>query len=39
MNEFYLKTNIPTDFVYTGKLIYGIFDLLGKGYFPAKAGY
>ena len=37
MNEFYLKTNIPTDFVYTGKLIYGIFDLLKKGYFPGKS--
>jgi len=37
MNEFYQKTNIPTDFVYTGKLIYGIFDLLKKGYFPGKS--
>ncbi len=28
MNEFYQVTNIPTDFVYTGKLAYAIFDLL-----------
>jgi 1-aminocyclopropane-1-carboxylate deaminase len=27
MNEFYGKTNIPSDFVYTGKLFFGIDDL------------
>jgi len=31
MNAFYLKTGIPTDFVYTAKLMYGIEDLYRKG--------
>jgi 1-aminocyclopropane-1-carboxylate deaminase len=35
MNEFYRKTGIPSDFVYTGKLFYAIADLIGKNYFPA----
>ena len=34
MNDFYLQTGIPTDFVYTGKLVYAIKDLVKKGYFP-----
>jgi len=31
------KTNhdIPLDFVYTGKMMAGIFDLVSKGYFPS----
>jgi 1-aminocyclopropane-1-carboxylate deaminase len=33
MNDLYLETQIPTDFVYTGKLLYGINDLAGKNYF------
>ena len=33
MNEFYRQTNIPTDFVYTGKLFFTIIDLYKKGYF------
>lgn len=33
MNEFYTITNIPTDFVYTGKLAYAIFDQIEKGQF------
>lgn len=33
MNEFYRQTNIPTDFVYTGKLFFAIIDLNKKGYF------
>src|SRR5690606_15286637 len=37
MNRFYRLSNIPLDFVYTGKLMYGIFDLIGKGYFPQGA--
>lgn len=37
MNRFYRLSNIPLDFVYTGKLMYGIFDLIGKGYFPHGA--
>ena len=34
MNEFYNQTSIPTDFVYTGKLCYAIFDIVKKNYFP-----
>jgi 1-aminocyclopropane-1-carboxylate deaminase len=33
MNDFYKQTSIPTDFVYTGKLFYGLLDLIEKGYF------
>lgn len=35
MNDFYSTTFIPTDFVYTGKLFFAVFDLLKKDYFPA----
>jgi 1-aminocyclopropane-1-carboxylate deaminase len=34
MNAWYLQTGIPSDFVYTGKLFYGVTDLIGKGFFP-----
>ncbi|HRO45810.1 pyridoxal-phosphate dependent enzyme [Agriterribacter sp.] len=34
MNTFYHTTNIPLDFVYTAKMMYGIFDLMGKDFFP-----
>lgn len=37
MNDFYQQTNIPSDFVYTGKLFYGINDLIKKGFFPEKS--
>lgn len=37
MNDFYRHTNIPTDFVYTGKLVYGIYDLVNENYFPQKS--
>ncbi|HSC36538.1 MAG TPA: pyridoxal-phosphate dependent enzyme, partial [Chitinophagaceae bacterium] len=33
MNQFYAHTSIPTDFVYTGKLLFAILDLVEKGYF------
>ena len=37
MNDFFKLTNIPTDFVYTGKLAYAIFDLIGNDHFhPAS---
>ncbi len=34
MNDFYKKTSIPTDFVYTGKAFYAAFHLAKKNYFP-----
>ncbi len=37
MNQFYQKTKIPTDFVYTGKLIYAFFDLIKNDYFPQNS--
>lgn len=35
MNDFYNKTKMPTDFVYTGKTFYAALDLIAKNYFPA----
>lgn len=35
INDFYQKTNIPTDFVYTGKLTYALTDLVKKDFFPS----
>lgn len=35
MNKFYTESSIPTDFVYTGKMMFGVFDLIKKNYFPA----
>lgn len=34
MNAFKRENNIPLDPVYTGKMMFGIFDLIEKGYFP-----
>ena len=34
MNEFFRLTNIPTDFVSTGKLVFALFDLIIKDHFP-----
>lgn len=34
MNNFYKEFKIPLDFVYTGKMMYGIFHLMDKGFFP-----
>jgi len=35
MNDLYQTTGIPTDFVYTGKLFFGIFALIRNNFFPA----
>ncbi|MBC7472663.1 MAG: 1-aminocyclopropane-1-carboxylate deaminase/D-cysteine desulfhydrase [Candidatus Sericytochromatia bacterium] len=37
MNYFFEKNNIPTDFVYTAKLLYAFYDLLKKDYFPKNS--
>ena len=34
MNDFYRATGIPTDFVYTGKLMYGVASLIRQNTFP-----
>jgi len=35
MNSMYEKHGLPTDFVYTGKMLFGIIDSIKKDYFPA----
>lgn len=37
MNNFYEKTGILLDPVYTAKMVFGVIDLAGKGYFGAGA--
>jgi 1-aminocyclopropane-1-carboxylate deaminase len=34
MNFFYKDNKIPLDFVYTGKMMFGVYDLINKNYFP-----
>ena len=34
MNQFYVQQQIPTDFVYTGKLFYGTINMIENGFFP-----
>lgn len=33
MNTFFAETHIPTDFVYTAKMMYGIYEKIKSGYF------
>ncbi|WP_422360393.1 1-aminocyclopropane-1-carboxylate deaminase/D-cysteine desulfhydrase [Reichenbachiella sp.] len=35
INQFYLETQIPLDPIYTGKMMYGLIDLLKKDKFPS----
>lgn len=37
LNQFYEETKIPLDPIYTGKMMFGIIDLIKKGYFPENA--
>ena len=37
INEFKEQTNIPLDPIYTGKLLYGIIDLVSKNEFPVNS--
>jgi len=37
VNEFYMQTNIPLDPIYTGKMMFGIIDLIQIGYFPPNS--
>ena len=37
INEFHLKQKIQLDFVYTGKMMFGVHDLVQKKYFPPGA--
>jgi 1-aminocyclopropane-1-carboxylate deaminase len=38
MNDFYSQTQVPTDFVYTGKLFYAINNMISNGFFPSGSG-
>ncbi|MEO8819790.1 MAG: pyridoxal-phosphate dependent enzyme [Ginsengibacter sp.] len=33
MNQFYVKNKIPLDFVYTAKMMFGVYDLINKDFF------
>jgi 1-aminocyclopropane-1-carboxylate deaminase len=35
MNEFYRQFQIPTDMVYTAKMMYAVFHQLQQGYFKS----
>jgi 1-aminocyclopropane-1-carboxylate deaminase/D-cysteine desulfhydrase-like pyridoxal-dependent ACC family enzyme len=37
MGEFYRKHHIPLDFVYTGKMMYGVYDLIKQDFFENGA--
>jgi len=37
INDFYHQTKLPLDPIYTGKMMFGIVDLIQKGYFPNGA--
>lgn len=35
INQFYIENKIPLDPVYTGKMVFGVIDLIQNNYFPA----
>ena len=37
INEFKAQYGLPLDPVYTGKMMFGVFDLMRQGYFPKGA--
>jgi 1-aminocyclopropane-1-carboxylate deaminase len=37
INDFYKKTFIPLDPVYTGKMVFGVMHLIDKGFFPENS--
>lgn len=37
INQFYIENQIPLDPVYTGKMVFGVMDLIQKNYFPAHS--
>ncbi|MEX2380733.1 MAG: pyridoxal-phosphate dependent enzyme [Vicingaceae bacterium] len=36
-NDFYLKHQIPLDLIYTAKMMYGLYDLIQRDYFPSQS--
>ena len=37
INAFYAENQIPLDPIYTGKMVFGVIDLIQKNYFPAES--
>lgn len=37
INDFFDRTSIPLDPVYTGKMVFGVIDLIHKNYFPENS--
>jgi 1-aminocyclopropane-1-carboxylate deaminase len=37
INQFYKQTQVPLDPIYTGKMVFGVIDLIRKNYFPNNA--
>ena len=37
MNWFYAQTGIPLDPIYTGKMVFGVMDLIQRNYFPPES--
>lgn len=37
MNWFYTQTGIPLDPIYTGKMVFGVMDLIQRNYFPPNS--
>ena len=37
MNQFYAENKVPLDPIYTAKMIFGVMDLIEKGYFPENS--
>lgn len=37
INDFYKKYAIPLDPIYTGKMVFGVIDLINKNYFPENS--
>ncbi|MDE2422413.1 MAG: 1-aminocyclopropane-1-carboxylate deaminase/D-cysteine desulfhydrase, partial [Gammaproteobacteria bacterium] len=37
IQDFQIKTNIEIEPIYTGKMLFGLFDLIERGYFPANS--
>ena len=37
INQFYNENQIPLDPIYTGKMVFGVIDLIHKNFFPAKS--
>lgn len=37
INQFYKQTRVPLDPIYTGKMVFGVIDLIQKNYFPDNA--